>query len=107
MLNECRIKECGTKDAELIFQKLHLIRKLKFHVFNSDSYFLDDSNFHSTCYPIFWSFAIFNSTFFETPKNFQFRDMTGFHDNSIRSSRLEVFYKKDVLQHRCFPVTSA
>ena len=33
-LNECRIKECGQKIAELIFEKVHLISKLKFHIFN-------------------------------------------------------------------------
>ena len=27
--------ECGKKNAELIFEKLHLIRKLKIRIFNS------------------------------------------------------------------------
>ena len=33
--NECGRKECGTKEWKLFFAKLHLIRKLKFRIFNS------------------------------------------------------------------------
>ena len=51
----------GQKNAELIFEKLHLIRKLKFQIFNSMAVIF---YLHST-YPIFGSFTIFNSTFFK------------------------------------------
>ena len=53
-------------NAELIFEKLRLIRKLKFRIFNSMAVIF--SIFHSTCYPIFGSFTIFNSTFLEKLK---------------------------------------
>ena len=53
------------KNAELIFEKLHLICKLKFHILTPWQLF---SIFHSTCYPILGSFTIFNSTFFENLK---------------------------------------
>ena len=55
----------GQKNEELIYKKLRLIRKLKFSIFNSMTAF---SIFHSTCYPIFGSFTIFNSTSFENLK---------------------------------------
>ena len=56
------ITSAGQKNAELIFEKLHLIRKLKFHIFNSMAVIFCLSY---TCYPIFGSLTIFNSTFFE------------------------------------------
>ena len=43
-------KSAGKKNVELIFEKLHLIRKPKFWIFNSTAVI-----FHSTYYPIFES----------------------------------------------------
>ena len=52
-------------NAKLIFEKLHLTRKLKFRILTPWQLF---SIVHSTCYPIFGSFTTFNSTFFENLK---------------------------------------
>ena len=59
------IRIAQQKNAELIFEKLHLIRKLNFRIFNPMAVI---SIFHSTYYPIFASFTIFNFTFFENLK---------------------------------------
>ena len=56
-------KSAGQKNAELIFEKLHFISKLKF-LTPWQLFFI----FHSICYPIFGLFTIFNSTFFENLK---------------------------------------
>ena len=57
------------KNAELIFEKLHLICKLTFANLSPWQLF---SIFHSACYPIFVSFTIFNSTIFENLKTILF-----------------------------------
>ena len=56
-------KSAGQKNAELFFEKLHLICKLKF-LTPWQLFFI----FHSICYLIFGSSTIFNSTFFENLK---------------------------------------
>ena len=55
----------GQKNVEIIFEKLDLIRKLKFRIFNSMT-FIFYLSFHML--PYFWSFTIFNSTIFENLK---------------------------------------
>ena len=55
----------GQKNVEIIFEKLDLIRKLKFRIFNSMAFIFYPS-FHML--PYFWSFTIFNSAIFENLK---------------------------------------
>ena len=61
-------KSAEQMNPELIFEKPHLIRKLKFRISNSLAVIF----FHSTCYPIFGSFTIFKSIFFENLKTISF-----------------------------------
>ena len=62
------LKSVEPMNAELIFEKLHLIRKFKFRVSNS----LVVVFFHSTCYPIFGLFTIFKFMLFENLKTISF-----------------------------------
>ena len=56
-------KNAEQKNAELMFANLPRIRKLKFRIsLNHNSH---SAIIYSAFYPIFGSFAIFNSAFFE------------------------------------------
>ena len=59
------LTSAGQKNAKLIFEKIHLIRKLKFRIFDSMAVILYLS-FHMLS--IFGSFTIFSFTFFENLK---------------------------------------
>ena len=76
-------KSAGQKNVEFIFEKLRLIHKLKFRVFNSMVVIL--IIFHSTCYPIFGSLRIFNSTFFKNSKTILLLNLLIYVQNEKKS----------------------